>query len=110
MTLDPEDVKIVTLARTARTRGYPAPSQGAAARDVDGRTYAAATLDPGVSALAGALSAAVSSGARQFEAFALVASSPVLRAADRELLAVLAAGCPVLLATPDGTVVGTEAV
>ncbi len=75
----PEDAKIVTLARTARTRGYPVPAEGAAARDETGRTYAAATVDLGprsISALAGALSAALSSGARSFEAFA---SSPRCR-------------------------------
>jgi hypothetical protein len=110
---DPEDAKIVTLARTARTRGYPAPAQGAAARDETGRTYAAATVDLGeraVSALAGALSAAVSSGARSFEAFALVAETPALDDDDRALLTVLAAGIPILLATPDGAVVATERV
>ena len=110
---DPEDAKIVTLARTARTRGYPVPAEGAAARDETGRTYAAATVDLGeraVSALTGALSAAVSSGARRFEAFALVADAPTLGDDDRALLRGLAAGTPVLLATPDGVVVATERV
>jgi cytidine deaminase len=105
---DPEDAKIVTLARTARTRGYPAPDEGAALRDDTGRTYAAASVghrDPALatSALRGALAAAVSSGARRFEAFALVAATPAL-------LAELAVGTPVLLATPDGTVVATDVV
>lgn len=109
---DAEDTKIVTLARTARTRGYPAPQEGAAARDETGRTYAAATVghdDPALvtSALRGALSAAVSSGARRFEAFALVAEEPALSDGDRALLAGLASGVPVLLARPDGTVVET---
>jgi cytidine deaminase len=112
---DPEDAKIVTLARTARTRGYPAPDEGAALRDDTGRTYAAASVghrDPALatSALRGALAAAVSSGARRFEAFALVAATPALTAADRGLLAELAVGTPVLLATPDGTVVATDVV
>ncbi|MGH3743415.1 MAG: cytidine deaminase [Mycobacteriales bacterium] len=109
---DPEDAKIVTLARTARTRGYPGPQEGAAVRDETGRTYAAATVghdDPALatSALRGALSAAVSSGARRFEAFALVADAPALSDADRALLTGLASGVTVLLATPDGTVVAT---
>lgn len=112
---DPEDTKIVTLARTARRRGHPGPYEGAAARDDTGRTYAAATVGHPVealvtSALRGALSAAVSSGVRRFEAFALVADEPVLTDADRALLADLAAGVPVLLATPDGTVVATTTI
>ncbi|HEX7355633.1 MAG TPA: cytidine deaminase [Mycobacteriales bacterium] len=110
--LEPEDAKIVTLARTARTRGYPGPAEGAAARDDSGRTYAAATVrheDPSLttSALRGALSAAVSSGARRFEAFALVADDPSLSDGDRALLRELARGVTVLLATPDGAVVAT---
>ena len=40
--LDPEDAKIVTLARSARARTGAA--EGAAVRDTDGRTYAAATV------------------------------------------------------------------
>lgn len=112
---DPEDAKIVTLARTARGRGYPRPDEGAAARDDTGRTYAAATVGHpdealATSALRGALSAAVSSGARRFEAFALVADRPELADADRALLADLAPGVPVLLATPDGAVVATTTV
>jgi hypothetical protein len=40
--LDPEDAKLVTLARSARGRtGAP---EGAAVRDTDGRTYLAATV------------------------------------------------------------------
>jgi len=111
--VDAEDVKIVTLARTARTRAHPAPSVGAAARDETGRTYTAAEvrLSTGViSALAGVLSAAVSSGGRRFEAFAVVSDEPALRPEDRALLRELAAGVPVLLATPDGTVVATETI
>jgi hypothetical protein len=40
--LDPEDAKIVTLARSARARTGAA--EGAAVRDTDGRTYVAATV------------------------------------------------------------------
>src|SRR3954467_13334764 len=41
--LDPEDAKLVTLARSARGRtGAP---EGAAVRDTDGRTYLAASVD-----------------------------------------------------------------
>ena len=40
---DPDDRKLVTLARAARARTGAA--EGAALRDADGRTYAAATVD-----------------------------------------------------------------
>ena len=40
--LSPEDAKIVTLARSARARTRAA--EGAAVRDLDGRTYAGATV------------------------------------------------------------------
>lgn len=67
--LDPEDAKLVTLARSARTRTHAA--QGAAVRDTDGRTYVAATVDlPSLhlSALQVAVAMAVSSGALGLEA------------------------------------------
>ncbi len=109
--LDPEDAKIVTLARTARLRAY-APhtgwTEGAAVRDTDGRTYAAATMEHvqdrlTVSALRGALSAAVSSGARRLEAAALVrADGRPLCADDLAALAELGADVPLLVAGPDG--------
>jgi cytidine deaminase len=81
--LNPEDAKLVTLARSAQLRAY-APytgaAQGAAVRDTDGRTYAAATVENTnsaltVSALHAAVIAAAASGARSFEAVAVVASS-----------------------------------
>jgi cytidine deaminase len=70
----------VTLARSAQLRAY-APytgaAQGAAVRDTDGRTYAAATVENTnsaltVSALHAAVIAAAASGARSFEAVAVV--------------------------------------
>jgi hypothetical protein len=67
--LSAEDQKLMTLARAtmARTR---AP-EGAAVRDLDGRTYAAASVDlPSLtlSALEVCVAMAVSSGARGLEA------------------------------------------
>ena len=65
--LDPEDAKIVTLARSARARTGAA--EGAAVRDLDGRTYVAATGSrcPSLAVVDGArravVAAAVSSGA-----------------------------------------------
>ncbi len=115
----PEDAKIVTLARSARLRAHTpragtAAAQGAAVRDTDGRTYAAATVENGdptltTSALRAAVVAAASSGARQFEAAAVVSDAfpvadgrPVV--ADLAVLAEFGAGVPVLLAGPDGVV------
>ena len=109
--LDPENAKLVTLARGARTRAH-APStgapEGAAVRDVDGRTYTAATVengDPGLStsALRGAVSAAVSSGARSFEA-AVVVTEGLPSEADLAVLREFGVGVPVLLAGADGGV------
>ena len=59
-TLDPEDAKLVTLARSARARAGTA--QGAAVRDGDGRTYVAASVElPSLSLTA--LQVAVAMGA-----------------------------------------------
>ena len=106
--LDPEDAKIVTLARSTRARvGAP---DGAAVRDTDGRTYAAATVElPSLrlSALQAAVAAAVSSGALRLEAAAMVSldgHEPDLTslAAVREL----GPRAPVLLADESGAVRG----
>jgi cytidine deaminase len=77
--LDAEDVKIVTLARSARARNGAA--EGAAVRDTDGRTYAATTVDlPSLrlTALQAAVAAAVSSGAEGLEAAAVVTDAAAL--------------------------------
>lgn len=76
MSIDGEDAKLVTLARGAMGRAE-AP-QGAAVRDLDGRTYAGApvTLDAlTLTALQAAVAAAVSSGAAGLEAAVLVGGS-----------------------------------
>jgi hypothetical protein len=80
---DPEDRKIITLARAARARTQAA--EGAAVRDTDGRTYAAtsvalATLR--LSAVQVAVAMAVSSGAPGLEAVAVVGPD-ALTEADR---------------------------
>jgi hypothetical protein len=69
---DPEDVKIINLARAslARSQGREA----ACVRDTDGRTYAGASVDLPhlrLSAIAVAVAMAVSSGAPGLEAVAL---------------------------------------
>lgn len=71
--LDPEDAKLVTLARGAMGRAEA--TSGAAVRDADGRTYAGApvALDAlRLTALQAAVAAAVSSGATGLEAAVLI--------------------------------------
>ncbi|MGW2540081.1 hypothetical protein ACWC5I_04210 [Kitasatospora sp. NPDC001574] len=71
--LDPEDKKIITLARSARARNGVA--EGAAVRDETGRTYVAGTValeSLRLSAVQVAVAMAVASGARSLEAAAVV--------------------------------------
>ena len=73
---NPEDGKIITLARSARARTQA--SQGACVRDTDGRTYAATSVQLEhlrLSAIALAVAMAVSSGAAGLEAVALSADA-----------------------------------
>ena len=102
--LQPEDAKLVTLARSARVRtGAP---EGAAVRDTDGRTYLAASVDlPSLrlSALQAAVAAAVSSGVEGLEAAAIVSAADEVEADGLAAVRDLAAGAPVHLAAPDGT-------
>jgi hypothetical protein len=72
---DPDDLKLITLARAAlgRTRA----AQGAAVRDTEGRAYAAASVHLEhleLSAVAVAVAVAASSGAGGLEAVAFVAA------------------------------------
>jgi hypothetical protein len=79
----PEDLKIITLARSARAR--VAAAEGAAVRDETGRTYAAAAVNlPSLklSALRLAVAMAVSSGASSLEAAALVSDAEAADPAD----------------------------
>jgi len=96
---DPEDDKLVTLARGARGRvGAP---QGAAVRDDTGRTYSAASValpSLAISALRLAVAQATASGARGLECAVLAADSP--GADDDDLAAVRdlgGAGVPVIV-------------
>ncbi|MFJ8144471.1 cytidine deaminase [Streptomyces sp. NPDC096094] len=104
--LDPEDRKIVTLARSARARnGVP---EGAAVRDETGRTYVAGTVGLDslkLSALRTAVAMAVASGAKSLEAAAVVTESASASEEDRAAVRDLGGpGTPVLVAGPDGTV------
>ncbi|MER6106630.1 hypothetical protein [Streptomyces hirsutus] len=108
--LDPEDLKIVTLARSARARnGVP---EGAAVRDENGRTYVAGTvaLDSlKLTALQTAVAMAVASGAKSLEAAAVVTDAGSVPDTDRAAVRDLGGpGTPVLLAAPDGTVLETS--
>jgi hypothetical protein len=103
--LDEEDQKIVTLARSARTRTGAA--EGAAVRDETGRTYAAATValpSLQLSALRLAVAMAVSSGATSLEAAALVSEADAPDAADLAAVADLGRGATVFHAATDGSV------
>lgn len=67
--LEPDDAKLVTLARVAMARA--GADSGAAVRDPDGRCYAAAPVGLAslrLSALQAAVAAAVSAGAAGLEA------------------------------------------
>ncbi|SOE02100.1 cytidine deaminase [Blastococcus haudaquaticus] len=106
--LDPEDAKLVTLARSARSRTGAA--EGAAVRDTDGRTYLAATVSlPSLtlSALQAAVAAAVSSGVEGLEAAAIVSTGDDVDAAGRAAVRDLAPSAPVHLAGPDGNLRAT---
>ncbi|WP_037068690.1 hypothetical protein [Pseudonocardia acaciae] len=104
--LDPEDAKIVVLARSSRARTGAA--EGAAVRDTDGRTYAATTVvlpSLRLSALQAAVAAAVASGAEGLEAAAVVSADagdpdPASLAAVRDL----GPEAPLLLADAAGQV------
>ena len=110
MTLeDPEDAKLVTLARTTRAR--TSATEGACVRDRDGRTYAGATVDLPtlrLSAVQVAVAMAVTSAARGLEAVVVVGDETAVRKADLSVVRDLSgAGVPVHLAAPDGTVVAS---
>ncbi len=106
--LPPEDNKLVVLARATRARTGAA--EGAALRDLDGRTYAAATVDlPSlhVSAVGVAVSMAVASGAKGAEAVVVLTGGAV---ADGDLDIVrdfAGSGVPVHRGTAAGVVEDT---
>ncbi|MDT7578281.1 MAG: hypothetical protein QOH17_4614 [Pseudonocardiales bacterium] len=103
--IDPEDAKIVTLARSSRAR--TGADEGAAVRDTDGRTYAAATValpSLRLTALQAAVAAAVSSGAPGLEAAAVVTAAEAVDAASLSAVRDLTPSAPVLRADPTGSV------
>ncbi len=104
--LSPEDTKLVTLARATRARAGGA--EGAAVRDADGRTYAAATVDlPSLrlSAVGACVAMAVASGARGLEAAVVLTEAEAVRGADLDALRDLGGAAVVVhRGEPRGTV------
>jgi hypothetical protein len=101
--LSAEDVKLVTLARSTRARTRAA--EGAAVRDLDGRTYAGASVRVAhldLTALEVCVAMAISSGSTGLEAaVVLVDGGDVdLRAAG----AFAGPGVPVLVGDPRGSI------
>jgi hypothetical protein len=106
--VDPEDNKLVVLARATRARIGAA--QGAALRDVDGRTYAGATVDlPSlqISALGVCVAMAVASGAKGAEAVVVLGEGELAEADLTALRDFAGAGVPTYLGAPDGTIGST---
>jgi hypothetical protein len=102
--LDPEDQKIITLARSTRAR--VAAPEGAAVRDETGRTYTAAAValpSLQLSALRLAVAMAVSSGATRLEAAALVSDATELDPGDLAAVRDIGPDAPVFHAASDGT-------
>ncbi len=100
--LDPEDQKIITLARSTRAR--VAASEGAAVRDETGRTYTAAAValpSLQLSALRLAVAMAVSSGAESLEAAAVVSDSAP-SVGDLAAVRDVGPSAPIFHAGPDG--------
>jgi hypothetical protein len=104
--LSVEDAKLLTLAKGARARA--AGSQGAAVRDDDGRTYAAASValpSLKLTALQAAVAIAVSSGATALEAAVIVGAREGVTADVASVAAATEMSTPVLfLADSSGTV------
>ncbi len=106
-----EDAKLVTLARATRARTGAA--EGAAVRDSDGRTYAAATVDlPSlhVSALGVCVAMAVASGSAGLEAAVVLAGAGAGAVAGADLAVVRdfgGTGVPVHAGDARGTLTGT---
>ena len=81
--LSAEDRKLVTLARATRAR--TGAEEGAAVRDADGRTYAAATValpSLQVSAIGVCVAMAVASGSRGLEAVVVLTDAGDVAEAD----------------------------
>jgi hypothetical protein len=106
--LSAEDTKLVTLARSSRAR--VGALEGAAVRDQDGRTYAAATVALprlALTALQLAVASAAAAGATKLEAAAIVTEAEHLDGAGQAAVRDQAADAPIHVAGPDGALRGT---
>lgn len=106
--LSAEDTKLIVLARSARAR--IGAIEGAAVRDQDGRTYAAASVTlPSLTltALQLAVASAAAAGATRLEAAAVVTEASTLDGDGHAAVRDLAATAPIHVAAPDGTLLGT---
>ncbi len=104
--LDPEDQKLISLARSARARLRTA--EGAAVRDTDGRTYVAASVDLPRSPCRRCRSRSrwrFSSGARGLEAAVIVGADPSDQDRGVPALRELAPAAALLLADADGALI-----
>jgi len=106
--LSAEDQKLVTLARSSRAR--VGALEGAAVRDQDGRTYAAASValpSLAVTALQLAVASAAAAGASSLEAAVVVTEASTLDGAGHAAVRDLGAEAPIHVAAPDGSLLGT---
>jgi hypothetical protein len=102
--LDPDDAKLVTLARAARARN--STPEGAAVRDDTGRTYVATSValpSLTLSAVQAVVVIAMASGASALEAVALVTPAAELSASDVRVAAEVGGEPAFILAGPDGS-------
>ena len=108
--LSAEDRKLVTLARSTRARTGAA--EGACVRDLDGRTYAGATVGLDslqLTAVDVAVAMAVASGARGLEAAAVLTGAEAVSEHDLAVVRDLGGyGVTVLRADERGQVVETS--
>ena len=109
--LSSEDKKLVTLARATRARIQAA--EGAAVRDTDGRTYAAATIDlPSLqlTAVQAVVAMAVASGSTGVDACVVLGEVQELAEPDAAVLRDFAGpdGVTVHQGDPRGTISGTR--
>lgn len=107
--LNPEDAKLIVLARAARSR--TGASEGAAVRDADGRTYAAVTValpSLRLSALQVAVASAVASGVTTLAAAAIVTAAESSDSAGVSAVRDVSAAAMVYLAGPDGAVLSSD--
>ena len=100
--LDPEDAKLITLARGARAR--IGAEQGAAVRDELGRTYAGATValpSLQLTSLEVAVAQAVAAGATGLECAVVLGGDAIEHSCVRDLGG---SGVTILVCAADGSV------